>query len=224
MTSHLRSILISLLVALVTTAAVVVVAYLSFPVTGIRVEGATMYPESDAWDAVSQHASLLTLNDEKLERHVESNPWVEGAEVLEDSESGIVTVKVEERRPVLDAEVDGERKTLALDGGELPGLGRTSLNRVELDEDQVGDVLRVGRVLSEGGLRMESVDAVGPGGIAATVEGRRVVFAGEVSEHQVRVLGEVMGRWREGAVFDLRSPGRVVATADAEVGDGTGSL
>ena len=224
MTSHLRSILISLLVALVTTAAVVVVAYLSFPVTGIRVEGATMYPESDAWDAVSEHASLLTLNDEKLERHVESNLWVEGAVVLEDSESGIVTVKVEERRPVLDAEVEGERRTLALDGGELPGLGGTGLNRVELDEDQVGDVLRVGRVLREGGLRMESVDAVGPGGIAATVEGRTIVFAGEVSGHQVQALDEVMGRWREGVVFDLRSPGRVVATMDAEVGDGTGSL
>ena len=207
-----------------TTAAVVIVAYLSFPVTGIRVEGATMYPESDAWDAVSQHASLLTLNDEKLERHVESNPWVEGAEVLEDSESGIVTVKVEERSPVLDAEVGGERKTLALDGGELPGLGGAGLNRVELDEDQVGDVLRVGRVLKEGGLRMESVDAAGPGGVAATVEGRRIVFAGEVSEHQVRALDGVIGRWRDGVVFDLRSPGRVVATMDAEVGDGTGSV
>ncbi len=224
MTSHLRAILISLLVALATTAAVVVVAYLSFPVTGIRVEGATMYPESDAWDAVSEHASLLTLNEEKLERRVEANPWVEGAEVLEDNESGIVTVKVEERRPVLDAEVEGERRTLALDGGELPGLGGGGLARVELDEDQVGDVLRVGRVLREGGLQMESVDAAGPGGIAATVEGRKVVFAEDVSEDQARALGDVMGRWREAAVFDLRSPGRVVVTADAEVGDGTGSL
>jgi len=224
MTSHLRAVLISLLVALATTAAVVVVAYLSFPVTGIRVEGATMYPESDAWDAVSQHASLLTLNEEKLERRVEANPWVEGAEVLEDNESGIVTVKVEERRPVLDAEVEGERKTLALDGGELPGLGGAGLARVELDEDQVGDVLRVGRVFREGGLQMESVDAAGPGGIAVTVEGRRVVFAEEVSEDQVQALGDVMGRWREAAVFDLRSPGRVVVTADAEVGDRKGSL
>ena len=224
MTSHLRAVLISLLVALATTAAVVVVAYLSFPVTGIRVEGATMYPESDAWDAVSEHASLLTLNEEKLERRVEANPWVEGAEVLEDNESGIVTVKVEERRPVLDAEVEGERRTLALDGGELPGLGGAGLARVELDEDQVGDVLRVGRVLREGGLQMESVDAAGPGGIAATVEGRKVVFAEDVSEDQARALGDVMGRWREAAVFDLRSPGRVVVTADAEVGDGTGSL
>lgn len=222
MTSHLRAILLSLIVAVVTTAAVVVVAYLSSPVTGIRVEGATMYPESDAWDAVSQHASLLTLNEENLERKIEANPWVEGAEVLGDTESGIVTVEVEERRPVLDAEVEGQRRTLALDGGELPGLGGVGLQRVELDEDQVGDVLRVGRVLKEGGLRMESVDGAGPGGIAATVEGRRVVFSEEVSDAQVRALDEVMGRWREGAVFDLRSPGRVVATAD--VGDGTGSL
>lgn len=224
MTSHLRAILLSLTVAVVTTAAVVVVAYLSFPVTGIRVEGATMYPESDAWDAVSRHASLLTLNEERLERRVEANPWVEGAEVLEDSESGIVTVKVEERRPVLDAEVEGERRTLALDGGVLPGLGGASLRRVELGENQVGDVLRVGRVLKEGGLLMESVDDAGPGGIAATVEGRRVLFAEDVSEEQARALGDVMGRWREAAVFDLRSPGRVVVTADDDVGDGTGSL
>ena len=224
MTSHLRAVLISLLVAVATTAAVVVVAYLSFPVTGIRVEGATMYPESDAWAAVSQHASLLTLNEERLERRVEANPWVEGAEVLKDNESGIVTVKVEERRPVLDAEVEGERRTLALDGGELPGLGGSGLARVELDEDQVGDVLRVGRVFREGGLQMESVDAAGPGGIAVTVEGRRVVFAEEVSEDQVQSLGNVMGRWREAAVFDLRSPGRVVVTDDAEVGDRKGSL
>lgn len=224
MTSHLRSILISLLVAVVTTAAVVAVTYLSFPVTGIRVEGATMYPESDAWDAVSQHASLLTLNEEKLERRVEANPWVEGAEVLEDSESGIVTVEVEERRPVLDAEVEGQRRTLALDGVVLPGLGGVGLKRLELDEDQVGDILRVGRVLKEGGLLMESVDAAGPGGISATVDGRRVIFADEVSRAQVRALGDVMGRWRESVVFDLRSPGRVVATADADVGDGTGTL
>ncbi len=224
MTSHLRAVLISLLVALATTAAVVVVAYLSFPVTGIKVEGATMYPESDAWDAVSEHASLLTLNEERLERRVEANPWVEGAEVLEDNESGIVTVKVEERRPVLDAEVEGERRTLALDGEELPGLGGVGLARLELDEDQVGDVLRVGRVLREGDLQMESVDAAGPGGIAATVEGRKVVFAEDVSEDQARALGDVMGRWREAAVFDLRSPGRVVVTADAGVGDGTESL
>ncbi|HKH11486.1 MAG TPA: FtsQ-type POTRA domain-containing protein [Rubrobacter sp.] len=224
MASHLRAILLSLIAAAVTTAAVVVIAYLSFPVTGIRVEGATMYPETDAWDAVSRHASLLTLNEEKLERKVETNPWVEGAEVLEDSESGIVTVKVEERTPVLDAEVEGQRRTLSLDGGVLPGLGTTSLRRVELDEDQVGDVLRVGRVMKEGGLLMESVDAAGPGGIAATVEGRRVIFAEDVSDEQVRALGDVMGRWREGAVFDLRSPGRVVVTADADVGDGKGSL
>ena len=224
MTSHLRAILLSLTAAFVTTAAVVVVAYLSFPVTGIRVEGATMYPESDVWDTVARHASLLTLNEERLERHVESNPWVEVAEVLEDSESGIVTVKVEERRPVLDAEVDGRRRTLALDGVALPGLGGTSLRRIELDEDQVGDVLRVGRVLKEGGLLMESVDDAGPGGIAATVEGRRVVFAEDVSEAQAEGLADVIGRWQGSAVFDLRSPGRVVVTSDADVGDGAGSL
>ncbi len=224
MAYQLRAILISVVVAVVTTAVVVIVAYLSFPVTGIRVEGATMYPESDAWDAVSQHASLLTINEENLERKVEANPWVEGAEVLKDTESGIVTVKVEERRPILDAEVEGERRTLALDGSELPGLGGASLARIELDEDQVGDVLRVGRDLREGGLRLESVDRAGPGGVVATVAGHRVVFAGDVSESQVRALRDLVVDSSESTVFDLRSTGRVVVTDDAEVGDGRGSL
>jgi cell division septal protein FtsQ len=96
-------------VAAATTFTIVVVAYLSFPVTGIQVEGARMYPESDVWDTVPDHASLLTLDEESLEREVKSNSWVKGARVSKNWESGIVTVEVEERRPVLDAEVDGRR-------------------------------------------------------------------------------------------------------------------
>ena len=69
-----------------------------------------------------------------------------------------------------------------------------------------------------------SVDRAGPGGIAATVDGRTVLFAGDVSGDQVRALGGLMDRWGEPAVFDLRSPDRVVVTVDADVGDGKGSL
>ena len=197
-----------------TTLLVLVVAYLSSPVTGIRVEGADMYPESDAWNAVSKHASLLTLNVERLERKVEANPWVEGAEVTENSESGIVTVQVEERRPVLDAEVDGERRVLALDGAELPGLGGADVSRVELDEDQVQDVLRFGRVLRENDLEMGTLEAAGAAGFEAAVEGHRVLFSGEVGADQARALGEVMERHPDAPVIDLRSPGRVVVAAD----------
>jgi cell division septal protein FtsQ len=110
-------------VAAATTFTIVVVAYLSFPVTGIQVEGARMYPESDVWDTVPDHASLLTLDEESLEREVKSNSWVKGARVSENWESGIVTVEVEEYRPVLDAEVEGRRMIVASDGEELPGLG-----------------------------------------------------------------------------------------------------
>ena len=208
--------------AALTTLIVIVVAYLSVPVTGIRVEGARMYPESDAWAAVSQHASLLTLNEERLERKIQSNPWVEGADVSGDSESGIVTVEVEERRPVLDVEVRGERKTLALDGTELPGLGGASLPRVELGEDQVGDALRFGRVLREKGLSLDSVDAAGPGGIAATVEGRRVVFADGVGEEQADALREVMALHPRAPVLDLRSPERIVVASSSDLGAGGG--
>lgn len=210
--------MISVAVAALTTIVVVIFAYLSVPVTGIRVEGARMYPESDAWDAVSQHASLLTLNEDRLEKKIESNPWVEGAEVSGDLESGIVTVQVEEYRPVLDAELAGERKTFALDGTELPGLGGADLEKVELGEDQVEDALRLGEILREYGVELDSVDAVGPGGTAATVEGRRVLFAGGVAEDQARALRDVMALHPQPAVLDLRSPGRIVVADSSDVG------
>ncbi|CAA9464152.1 MAG: hypothetical protein AVDCRST_MAG02-2852 [uncultured Rubrobacteraceae bacterium] len=218
MSSYLRSILLSLAVAVATTLLVLVVAYLSSPVTGIRVEGTSMYPESDAWEAVSEHASLLTLNEERLERKVEANPWVEGAEVTGNFESGIVTVQVKERRAVLDAEVEGERKALAVDGTELPGLGGAGLSRVELDEDQLGDVLRFGRVLRENGLEMGALEEANAAGFEATVEGRRVVFSGDVSAEQARALREVMESHPGASTLDLRSPERVVVAAGADDG------
>jgi hypothetical protein len=188
----------------------VVVAYLSYPVTGIQVDGARRYSESEAWRAVPDHASLLTLDEESLERNVESNPWVKGARVSEEWESGIVVVEVEERRPVLDAEVDGRRVILSSDGEELPGLGGAGLARVELDRDQVGGVLEFARVLSASGVRLDSVEAAGPEGIEATVEGRRVVFSGGVGEGQAGALTDIMRRHPEAETFDLRSPERVV--------------
>jgi cell division septal protein FtsQ len=100
--TFLRSISISAAVAVLTTLTILFVAYLVAPVTGIRVEGARMFPETGAWNAVPVHASLLTLNAKMLERRVESNPWVKGAEVSKNWESGIVTIQVKERRPVLD--------------------------------------------------------------------------------------------------------------------------
>ena len=47
--SSLRAILISAAVAVATTLTVLLVTYLTFPVTGVRVEGARMFPESEAW-------------------------------------------------------------------------------------------------------------------------------------------------------------------------------
>jgi hypothetical protein len=206
-------------VAAATTLTVLVVAYLAWPVTGIRVEGARMYPESDAWQAVSDHASLLTLNEEVLERKVESNPWVEAAKVSENWESGIVTVEVEEYRPVLYAEVDGRTVILSEEGEELPGLGGAGLGRVELDRDQVGEILDFARVLERSGVTLDSVDGAGPQGIEATVEGRGVLFSGHVGQGQVRALTGIMRRHPGAERFDLRSPERVVVAAPS--GDGS---
>ena len=196
--------------ASLTTVTVVVLSYLILPVAGVKVAGARMFPESMASDAVPARASLLTLNAAALEREIESNPWVKRAVVTRNWESGIVTVHVEERRVVLDAEVDGRRVILAEDGTELPGLGGASLRRVELDEDQLGDILAFVRVLESNGVRLDSVNEIGPGGIEASVEGRRVVFSGSVAGGQVRALEGVMGEHPEAPSFDLRSPQRVV--------------
>ena len=199
-----------MVVAALTTITVFVVSYLSLPVAGVQVTGARMFPESEAWNAVPDRASLLTLNTAALEREIESNPWVEGAVVTRDWESGIVTVQVEERRAILDAEVDGRRVVLATDGRKLPGLGGASLRRVELDEDQLGEILDFAKVLESNGVRLDSVVEAGPSGVEATVQGRTVVFAGRVGEGQAGALEEVMSEHPDARVFDLRSPERVV--------------
>jgi hypothetical protein len=169
-----------------------------------------MFPESEAWNAIPDRASLLTLNTASLERKVESNPWVKGAVVTKDWDSGIVMIQVEERRAVLDAEVDGRRVILAADGTRLPGLGGANLGRVELDEDQLGEILEFARVLEDNRVTLDSVDDVGRWGVEATVEGRHVVFSGSIGDERARALEEIMGEHPEAQIFDLRSPRRVV--------------
>jgi POTRA domain, FtsQ-type len=203
-------------VAAATTLILILISYLSFPVTGIRVEGARMYPESEVGEAIPNHASVFTLNTEALERSLESHPWIQGVEVNENWNSGIVTVQVEERRPVLDAEVDGRRFVLSADGKELPGPGGAGLERVELDRDQVGEILVFARTLHRSGLTLDSVDGAGAGGIETTVEGRQVIFSGNVGERRALALKDIMPDHPDARVFDLRSPERVVVGAPHE--------
>jgi hypothetical protein len=197
-------------VAALTTITVFVFSYLTFPVNGVQVVGDRMFPKWQARNAVQDRASLLTLNTAALEQEVESNPWVKSTVVTKDWESGIVTVQVEERRAILDSEVNGRRVILAEDGTELPGLGGADLRRVELDEDELGEVLESARVLDGNGVRLDSVDEAGAGGIEATVESRRVMFSGSIGYGQARALEEIVSEHREAEIFDLRSPERVV--------------
>ena len=175
-----------------------------------------MYPETEAADAVSNYASLLTLNERMLEQKVESNPWVQSAGVNENWKSGIVTVQVEERRPVLDAEVDGREIILSSDGQELPGLGGASLEKMELDRDQVGEILVFARTMHRSGLTLESVDGADAGGIGATVQGRRVIFSGKIGDRRATALKHIMPEHPDARVFDLRSPERIVVVAAHE--------
>ena len=218
MSNLLRAFLVSAAAAALTTATVFVISYLTAPVAGVQVIGARMFPELEAWNAIPNRASLLTLNAATLQEKIESNPWVEGAVVTKNWDSGIVTVQVEERRAVLDAEVDGRRTILAADGTRLPGLGGADLERVELGEDLLGEVVEFARVLDSNGVRLDSIDEAGPGGIEATVEGRRVVFSGDISAGQARVLEGVMAEHPDAEIFDLRSPQRVVVGGSSKAG------
>ncbi len=206
----LQSVAISAAVAALTALSAFVVSYLLYPVTGIEVQGARMFPESEAWEATPRYANLLSLNARAVEKRIKSNPWVKGARVTKDWKSGIVTVEVEERKAVLDGDLGSRRIVLAADGTELPGLGGASLNRIGLDEVRLEEILRVGEVLEKNGVVLDSVDEIGAGGVEVTVEGRRVLFGGEVGDGQARALVGLMGRHPEAPYFDLRSPGRVV--------------
>ncbi len=177
-----------------------------------------MFPEREAWAALPDRASFLTLDEEALEHEIEANPWVKGAKVLKNRESGIVVVEVEERRAVLRGELGRESGFWAADGTELPGPGGARLKRVGLDEGRLEEILVIGEALEENGVRLDSIDGVNPGGVEATVEGRRVLFGGAVDAGQVRAVVDVMEQHPEAAYFDLRSPERVVV--GAKEGDG----
>ena len=206
----LRAVVLSAAVAALTAVVVYAGAYLILPVTGLEVTGARMFPESEAWQALPQRASLLTLNTDVMERKIESNPWVQGAEVLKNWDSGIVTVEVKERRAVLSGLLNGREVYYSADGAELPGLGDARLGRVELDAGRVEEFLGIVGTLRESGAKLESVDGVGARGVTVTVDGRRVLLSGDVGRDQARALEGIMEEHPEAPYFDLRSPGRVV--------------
>jgi cell division protein FtsQ len=138
--------------------------------------------------------------------------------VSRDWDSGIVTVKVEERSAILDADLDGRRRVVALDGTELPGLGGERLGSVKVDGDQLEDILGTGRVLKDEGVALDSVNAVNAGGFEATVRGRSVIFSGVVREEQARALTSVMEKHPDAPFFDLRSPERIIVGVENESG------
>lgn len=222
MQRFLRAIAISAAVAVLTALSAFVISYLLYPVSGIEVRGARMFPESEAWEATPNKASLLLLAPDILERKVESNPWVKSARVIKDWESGIVTVEVKERKAVLDGDVDSRRIVLAADGTELPDLGGASLKRVVLDEVQLEEILRVSGMLEKNGAVLDSIDAVSASGVESTVEGHRVLFGGDVGDGQARALVDFIASHPAAAYFDLRSPGRIVIGSE-EVGKKSGS-
>ena len=222
MTQLLRPVCVSLAVAALTAVVVYIGAYLIYPVTGVQVEGARMLPETQVLDSISDRASLLTLNQELLERRLESNSWVKGAKVSKDWESGIVTVEVEERRAVLKGELDGRKAVFAADGTELPRLGGTGLPVVELNERRLESILNSGRTFEKNGTAVESIAGAGPGGVEAHVAGRRVVFSGVVRPGQAESLSEIMDQNPEARVFDLRSPERIVVGGSPANGEPEG--
>ncbi len=217
----LRPISISLAVAVLTAIAVYIVSYLIYPVSGINVEGARMLPKSEVWQAVPDRASMVTLNVTLLEKRIKSNPWVESVGVSKDWSSGIVTVKVEERRPLVSGELDGSKVVYAADGTRIPSLGGVGLNSVPLDRRRLEEILKAGKTLEDNGVTVDSITGAGAYGIKAVVEGREVVFTGDVGARQAQALPRLMSRYPEVRSFDLRSPERVVVE-DRLAGESSG--
>ncbi len=214
-----KAISISFSVAALTAITVYIVSYLALPVTGVRIEGVHKFPKSEIRQDVPNRASLITLNSGLLERRVESNPWVQSAGVSKNWRSGIVTVKVEERRAVLEARINGKKVFLASDGTRLRGSGGADLHRVSLDKSQLEEIVENAKLLKNEGLTLDAVESVNAGGVKAMVDGREVVFSGKIEAGQARALKSIM-RKNPGAdkVFDLRSPQRVVV---GNAGSGT---
>ena len=210
MTRLLRPICLAVAVAILTAITVYILSYLAYPVTGVEIENARMLPETEVWDAVPDHASLLTLNSNLLENRLKTNPWVKGVEVSKNWKSGIVSVKVEERHPMLKGEVDGQEVVFSGDGSELPKLGGVELERVEVGENRLRDILNVTRSIEKNGSSVGLISGVDPRGVTAMVNGRRVIFSKDVGKLQARALPRLMEQNPDAPVFDLRSPGRVV--------------
>ncbi len=63
------------------------------------------------------------------------------------------------------------------------------------------------RTLYGNGVRLDSIDGAGAGGIKATVAGRRVIFSRDVGDGQAEALKNIMPEHPDARVFDLRSPG-----------------
>ena len=180
-----------------------------------------MLPKAEVWQAVPDRASLITLNTILLEDRLKSNPWVKSVGVSKDWASGIVTVEVEERDPFLSGEIDGRKVVYAADGTEISSLGGIGLKSLPLDRRRLEEILEAGETLEKSGVAVDSIVGLGAYGVEAVVEGRRVLFAGEVGVRQAQALPELMDRHPEVSRFDLRSPERIVVE-DRPAGEPSG--
>ncbi|MGI8650226.1 MAG: cell division protein FtsQ/DivIB [Rubrobacter sp.] len=218
--------IVSVAAGVVAAATIFVGAYVAFPLESVSVEGTEMLPKSKVEQLVSSRTSLLTLNAASLKEEIEASPWVEDATISRDWQKREVIVDVDERVAVLRASVDGKTEILASDGASLPGDGDMDLPVVELESWQTSEVLAVARAIEDGGAGLESVDSVGVEGISATVAGRKILLSDSVKTEQIEALGDVFRENPEAAVFDLRSPGRIIVSASGgtDRADSTGSI
>lgn len=81
--------------------------------------------------------------------------------------------------------------------------------------------MKAGKILEDNGVAVDSIAGAGASGIEATVEGRKVLFTGDVGAGQAQALPKLMSRHPEVRSFDLRSPERIVVE-DRSVGESSG--
>ena len=139
-----------------------------------------------------------------------------------DWSSGIVTVKVEERSPFVSGELEGRRFVYSADGTKVPGLGGIGMESVPLDPKRLEEILSAGRTLEENGVAIDSIVGVGPYGVEATVDGRKIIFAEEVRLHRPTHYQNLCSITHKYRVLICGSPERIVVEGRAD-GKASGS-
>jgi cell division protein FtsQ len=188
----------------------------AFHVRSIEVEGASHLPRREVvrLAGISLKDNAVWLDDAAAEHRLESDPWVETAEVRIDL-PWTVTLTVTERSPVAIVDRGGDTTLVAGDGTNLGRVdGRADLPRIEVpptwvDEQAGSDIDQVAAAIGAMGEELRSRIGrvtLGPAGIELLLkDGVRVVYGSAAdAPAKARAISQVL-EWMETSGVQVRS-------------------